>query len=282
MAIFKYLYVTGAGDETNIVSKYPDSGENWFKVSEIRPHDGDDTYLFTNSDDWQRDLYTIQDCIWGGTIVRLYVLAAIKALTWESGDTCWKMAIKTYSTVYEGEDRVRFDNDYSSYSYWLWNTNPYTGLAWTWEEIASLQIGIAIRRQPLSLGEVRVSMVHAAPYVDDFTQAAAGQIWTETDKLHYISETQEHKILGTFRAIELGSAGYLFVEGNYLHFINETEDERRQLGKDTGANASAGSEGQIWIDDFWIYYIDSSLNVRKLGTWMIGSSTLGVDTILHA
>ncbi|GAH05375.1 unnamed protein product, partial [marine sediment metagenome] len=38
----------------------------------------------------------------------------------------------------------------------------------------------------------------------------------------------------------------------------------------------------IWIDDMWIQYADASGRVRKLGTWMLGGSRLGVDTILHA
>lgn len=112
------------------------------------------------------------------------------------------------------------------------------------------------------------------------TYTSAGFIWSEGDKLHFISEVREHQIKGT--ALATATAGHLFVEGSFLHYVDENGRERKQLGKDTGHNASAGSEGQIWIDDMWIYYVDSSLNVRKLGTWMLGGSRLGVDTILHS
>jgi len=37
-------------------------------------------------------------------------------------------------------------NSPSSYTNWSesWDTNPVTGIAWTWEDIQNLQIGIAI------------------------------------------------------------------------------------------------------------------------------------------
>lgn len=117
--------------------------------------------------------------------------------------------------------------------------------------------------------------------------SAPGYVWTEGDKFHFIPEmlatnrAGEQELLGADTTTD-ATAGHLFVEGDYLHFVSQNGDERRQLGKDTLANASAGSEGQMWLDDMWIFYVDSSLNVRKLGTWMIGGSTLGVDTILHA
>lgn len=106
----------------------------------------------------------------------------------------------------------------------------------------------------------------------------AGYIWTEGDKLHFISEEREQELLGADTTTN-ATAGHLFVEGNYLHWISQNGDERRQAGKDTGDN---GTAGHIWIDDMWIFYVDSNGNVRRTGTWILGSSKLGVDTILHA
>ncbi len=52
-----------------------------------------------------------------------------------------KACLKTYGTVYE--------ENVGGYSAWTtlshtWTTNPYTGKAWTWDEINALEIGVAL------------------------------------------------------------------------------------------------------------------------------------------
>lgn len=111
------------------------------------------------------------------------------------------------------------------------------------------------------------------------SHVGSGYIWTEGDKFHFTSDIREQEILGVDTTTD-ATAGHLSVEGNYVHFISQNGDERRQMGKLT--NRWGYVAGHIWIDDMWIYYIDSSGYERKLGTWMLGQSHLGVDTILHA
>jgi len=131
-----------AGDETNISSQEPDSGAHWDKVAEETP-DGDTTYVYTSSSDWQEDLYNIADHSTGvGTIsyVKVYVICRADA---SPTQTSIYTHIKTNETEDNGSEET-ITISYATYSY-QWDYNPQTLDDWTWSEIDALQIGVGLR-----------------------------------------------------------------------------------------------------------------------------------------
>ena len=134
-----------AGDKTNIVDQYPDTGEHWDKVAE-EIFDGDGTYVATDSNVWQEDLYNITDHSTqtaGGTInyVIVYMVSHSTANATESNAY---IHIKTNGVEYNGPEET-LAISYATYSY-QWDDNPLTGNPWTWDEIDALQIGVGLRR----------------------------------------------------------------------------------------------------------------------------------------
>jgi len=134
-----------AGDETGINEQYPITGEHWDKVDE-ETSDGDGTYVATDSNGWQEDLYNINDHstqTTGGTInyVRVYMVCRTTVNT--TGTTAY-VHIKTNGVEYNGSEET-LDINYATYSY-QWDDNPQTSASWTWSEIDALQIGVGLRR----------------------------------------------------------------------------------------------------------------------------------------
>jgi hypothetical protein len=137
------LRPTAAGDETGIASQEPDTGEHYDKVDEATS-DGDTTYVHTNSDAWEEDLYNIADHSTGvATInyVKVYMIA--RSLTTPTQTSAYTH-IKTNGLEDNGTAET-VTTSYASYSY-QWDDNPQTSASWTWDEIDALQIGVGLRR----------------------------------------------------------------------------------------------------------------------------------------
>ena len=136
------LRPNAAGDETNIAEQYPSSGEHWDKVDEAEADDWS-TYVRTDAQDYQRDLYNIADHSEGsGIINHITVYARCYAATTPSRPSL-KIAIKSTS-AHESSEKT-LTTDWDNYSN-QWTTNPDTESAFTWAEIDSLQIGVSLRR----------------------------------------------------------------------------------------------------------------------------------------
>jgi len=146
-----------AGDETNIASQLPDSGEHWDKVYEETP-DGDSTYVYTSSSAWQEDLYSIADHSAGaGTInyVKVYMECRADA---SPTQTSIYAHIKTNEAEYNGSEET-VTTSYATYSY-QWDYNPQTSATWTWDEIDALQIGVGLR-EPTSGQNTNCTQLYA-------------------------------------------------------------------------------------------------------------------------
>ena len=142
----EYLLPNAAGDENYISSQFPEVGEHWSKVDEMPADDGE-TYVY-NADgitSYQRDLYSLTNHTYAdGTET---ITSATVYFTFRSDDGLGyaKAAIKTYGTVFEGsEESYGGGRDWQTRTY-TWTTNPFTGLAWTWDEVDDLQVGISIK-----------------------------------------------------------------------------------------------------------------------------------------
>ena len=134
-----------AGDETGINEQYPVTGEHWDKVYE-ETADGDGSYVATDSNVWQEDLYNINDHSTqtaGGTINYVKVYMVCRTTVNTTGTTAY-IHIKTNGFEDNGTEET-LDTNYSTYSY-QWDNNPQTSAAWTWSEIDALQIGVGLVR----------------------------------------------------------------------------------------------------------------------------------------
>ncbi len=146
------LRPNAAGDETNLAPVPGTGEENWEDVDEEIPDDGA-TYVARYAPAWLRDLHNIPDHSQGNdTINHITVYARAQAAAGASvSQTSLKIAIKSGTgdgapdTVSEGDEETLTAGSWINFSH-QWSTNPATGIAWSWDEIDKLQIGIALRK----------------------------------------------------------------------------------------------------------------------------------------
>jgi hypothetical protein len=129
------------GDHTGISYQSPATGAHYDKVDEVTA-DGT-TYVYTYNSVEEYDLYGIPDhTTENGTInyVKLFYRVCVSTQCYGY----FKPTIKTGGTVYYGTQTIRTTIGWITYNY-TWTANPQTGVAWTWDDIDALQIGIAMR-----------------------------------------------------------------------------------------------------------------------------------------
>lgn len=157
------LRPNGAGDETTI-QNVTGAATHWQAVSESTADDGTSTVHHDTDNASGRDLYTIQSTAVGaGTINSVTIFIRFE------GTNGWsKTAIKTNGAVYESSQLSSGGDDVWSTQSVAYATNPNTGAAWTWSQIAALQIGARNFRSPTQQG--RITQIYAQI---DYTPAAA-------------------------------------------------------------------------------------------------------------
>jgi hypothetical protein len=140
------LRPSGAGSETNIV-QVSGFATHWEAVRDSN----DLTYVLTNNAAYERDLYTTAN-----SAVPVANRGVINSVTiyFRIGSpgvattTAGKPALKTHSVVYDGTEQSYGTEGGGSYSTksQVYNTNPNTSAAWTWDEIDDLESGVSIKR----------------------------------------------------------------------------------------------------------------------------------------
>ena len=145
------LRPNAAGDETNIPTTGGMGTGHWGRVSD----EDDATYLANHNNVWLRDLYNLPSPSGSGVVNFVKIYIRIRSLI-EAG---WrKTALKIDGSVYEtGELTINNENWYTTFN--TWNTNPKTSAAWTFAELADLQIGINLKAYTNPLGSVQVAEV---------------------------------------------------------------------------------------------------------------------------
>jgi len=167
-----------AGDETDIPSQYPNSGEHWDKVDDIEPDDND-TYVYSNDQGvWHRDLYNLPDNVGEGTIDSVIVYIRCNM----SGTGYAKPSLETYGRVVDG-DQITLTTSWTTYSQ-KWNTNPITDRPWTWDEILALQVGVNIEavQSGIVAGTARCTQVYVEVYYTPPTPTPKKHPVTHLDK----------------------------------------------------------------------------------------------------
>ena len=130
-----------AGDRTEWPWQYPSTGEHWDKVDDVTP-DEDSTYIYISRAEAgsHKDLYNLPSpgIPSGAQIdyVRVYIRCRGSGFTFARA----RPVIKTHGMEY-APTYMSFGTSYSTQSH-EWTTNPYTGEAWTLDELESLQAGV--------------------------------------------------------------------------------------------------------------------------------------------
>ena len=137
------LRPNAAGDVTSICCETPNGEVHWTLVDEETPDDGTTVvrnYSETGTLD-SYDLYNLPAHSGSGTINKITVYMRVN--NYYGTDYAYTK-IKTHSTIYEGDQETIASGTFANFSH-QWTTNPYTGEAWTWDEIDALQIGVRLQ-----------------------------------------------------------------------------------------------------------------------------------------
>ena len=136
------LRPNAAGDETNIRFQIPNSTNHWDKVDEAIVDDGS-TYVFEGFNAYYRDLYNLPVHSVGlGIINSITIYIRICAETEAIATAYATVSQKSGTTVTDGTEQSTTAWATKSQTY---TTNPATGLAYTWDEIDALQIGLQLK-----------------------------------------------------------------------------------------------------------------------------------------
>jgi len=149
----------GIGDETNVKYRYPAATEHWDKVDDTSP-DGDSTYIYTPSANWEEDLYQTENHSTqtaGGDIQYVEVFM-VPRVSLSATQVSAYVHIKTNGLEANGASE-NLSANYTEYSN-PWSLNPQSSGSWTWSEIDDLQIGVGMREGGVGI-ESRCTQVYA-------------------------------------------------------------------------------------------------------------------------
>ena len=93
-----------------------------------------------------------------------------------------QVAIKTHNQIYYGNNLLNSD-DWTLVSQ-TWTTNPFTGSAWTWEEIDSLQIGVRLKNTADGWDYGRCAQLYAViTYGGEYAGQEAVNLWLTNEAI---------------------------------------------------------------------------------------------------
>ena len=234
-----------AGSETSIYGQAPEVGEHWEKVCEETPND-DETYVWTDTGNWERDLCALEDTSQTGDIEKIKVYWRVECYSAEQADFCneaqaSKPSIRTHNTIYDGSQT---SHGYAVDTYYTysqeWTTNRYTGNAWTWDEINSLEAGVNLYSSGLEAGEARCTQVYVEVYYSTYHTS------------------------GSFQSTNL-------LEGQSVGPIDSFSYNLSSLPSGTSAKASFSQDGTNWYD--------SSGNLDGWDTMSAGENTIDLSSL---
>ena len=154
------LRPNAAGDEHSISSpEWTEENPHWELVDEVSA-DESTTFIYTDSHSYQRDLYNLPAHSVGSGIINFIKIYFRMYCGGGSGIAQGKPSQKSGTTVTDGTEFDRYGGIWETFSE-SYTTNPATGLAYTWDEIDALQIGVAGKASTNGYsGDVRVTQVY--------------------------------------------------------------------------------------------------------------------------
>lgn len=145
---FVTLFPDGNGYYQEFPVQYPDSGDHWDKVDEETPNDGDD-YIATANENLveKRDSFTIQGCDIPFDLLVNSVTVYNRVRTLETDGDAFAETRTLLRKVSTGDDAFGSWNTLMPHDIWetdstTYTTSPFTGVGWTFEEVADLEAGV--------------------------------------------------------------------------------------------------------------------------------------------
>jgi len=229
----EYLLPNATGDDTELPTQYPASGEHWDKVDD-QPTDADDgeTYVSTlSSKQWERDLYNLTDHIAvEGTEETIRGVTVYFRFAAGGDYNVRAMAeIKTHGEVFSGVTETQNGEDFVTMSS-RWGGNPATSKVWTWEEINALQAGVTMRgdgkKNPAICTQVYVAVAYESVITE--SEVPAGDLYNITPHPDYTGDLLVNIYL-TNTAELLKAYKYLNMELYVRYSLEAAQNPRYQI-----------------------------------------------------
>ena len=242
------LRPNAAGQYAQWPAEYPSGSAHWSLCDEDPPDD-DTTYVENNAATLKKDSYNLQDPTGSGTInwVRVYIRARLTA----SGSSTIRTLIRTYGTDYESSD-ITLSTSYQD-NYMQYNTNPNTGLAWTWTELTSLEAGASSQKSGVANVRMTAVWVVVSYSSTNYTFDMNGSFTLDLS-MYPLDYIQTAEIQLKYRANDKG-------ENWYLKAYNWTATAYSDSGFNNTSGHTPSSGWDIYavnLTDKWRSYVSDS------------------------
>ena len=135
------LRPNGFGYQETIRFSQCDPGLHWMCVDDVEPDYGD-TAVHDGANYDAMDLYLVEDAAESGDITSVTVFSVLTAPS--IGQSIYaQIVMATHNSVYGGVSFAPAMDVWGLY-YKQWSSNPYTGTAWSWDELNDIQIGMRL------------------------------------------------------------------------------------------------------------------------------------------
>jgi hypothetical protein len=229
--------------------------------------------------DFTNDSYNLQDPAGSGTInwVRVYIRARLTA----PGSSMIRTLTRTHGTDYTSSN-ITLSTSYQD-NYTQYNTNPDTGSAWTWTEIASLEAGASSKRS--GGANVRMTTVwvvvnySSTSYTFDMNGTFAFDL--STYPLDYI-QTAEVEL--KYRASDTGENWYLKAY-KWTHTVysdsgfNNTSGHTPTTGWDTYA-VNLTDKWRSYVNDSGVMYVKMQDNQADANQTTVDIDFLAIRVVI--
>jgi hypothetical protein len=256
------LRPNATGQYAQWTQESPPGSAHWDCCDED-PSDDDSTYVESNSAAWKYEAYNLENHTGSGTINWVRVYARARLISAETNN--FRTLVRTYDTDYESSDialSTSYQNNYTQY-----DTNPNTGLIWTWDEIDSLQVGASVKIS----GTVNIRMT-AVWVIVNYSPIGGYELdlngnFTIDVSTYPLTSIESVEIQLRYRADDAGEKWYL-----------KTYNWTAGTYSDNGFNSTAGHTPTTGWDYYAVNFTDQwSSYVQNNGTIYVKIVDAGSD-----